>query len=107
LISPQVVFESGWRETLRKYVQGDELVVPPGKIFAMGDNRDRSSDSRYWGFVDRSAIMGRPFLIYWSVDANSNDYTQTTFFQRLVGVFDTLAHLPARTRWGRMLHTVH
>ena len=107
MISPQVVTESGWRDTLRKYVQGDELVVPPGKIFAMGDNRDRSSDSRYWGFVDRSAIMGRPFLIYWSVDATSSDYTQTTFAQRLQGVFETLAHLPARTRWSRMLHTVH
>jgi signal peptidase I len=107
LISPQVVPESGWRETLRGYMQGDEIVVPPGKLFAMGDNRDRSSDSRYWGFVDRSAIMGRPFLIYWSVDATSSDYTQTTFIQRLVGVFDTLAHLPARTRWSRMLHTVH
>ncbi len=107
MISQQVVTESGWRETLRSYVQGDEIVVPPGKLFAMGDNRDHSSDSRYWGFVDRSAIMGRPFLIYWSVDATSNDYTQTTFLQRLVGVFDTLAHLPSRTRWSRMLHTVH
>jgi signal peptidase I len=107
MISPQVVFESGWRQELRKYVQGDELVVPPGKIFAMGDNRDRSSDSRYWGFVDRSAIMGRPFLIYWSVNATSSDYTASTFWQRLLGVFDTLEHLPARTRWSRMLRTVH
>jgi signal peptidase I len=107
MISPQVITESGWKETLRSYVQGDEIVVPPGKLFAMGDNRDHSSDSRYWGFVDRSAIMGRPFLIYWSVDATSSDYTQTTFIQRLVGVFDTLAHLPSRTRWSRMLHTVH
>jgi len=107
MISPQVVPESRWRNELRRYVQGDELVVPPGKIFAMGDNRDRSSDSRYWGFVDRSSVMGRPFLIYWSVDATSNDYTQTTFLQRLQGVIETLAHLPARTRWSRMLHTVH
>jgi len=107
MISPQVVPESGWRNELRRYVQGDELVVPPGKIFAMGDNRDRSSDSRYWGFVDGSAIMGRPFLIYWSVEATSSDYTQTTFLQRLESVFETLAHLPARTRWARMLRTVH
>lgn len=107
MVSPQVIEESGWAHDLRRYVQGDELVVPPGKIFAMGDNRDRSSDSRYWGFVDRSAIMGRPFLIYWSVNANSDDYAQSSFFDRLVSVFQTLAHLPARTRWSRMLRTVH
>ena len=73
----------------------------------MGDNRDHSLDSRYWGFVDRDAIMGRPFLIYWSIDANSNDYTDNSFAQRLIGIFDTLRHLPTRTRWSRMLHTVH
>jgi len=82
--------------------------VPPGKYFAMGDNRDRSLDSRYWGFVDRDAIMGRPFLIYWSVDAKSADYSgESTFWSRLVGIFETIAHLPSRTRWSRMLHTVH
>jgi signal peptidase I len=96
-----------WAHEIRKYIQGDELVVPEGKYFAMGDNRDHSLDSRYWGFVDRDAIMGRPFLIYWSIDANSNDYSDSTFGQRLVGIFDTLMHLPARTRWSRMLHTVH
>lgn len=96
-----------WAHEIRKYIQGDELVVPPGKYFAMGDNRDHSLDSRYWGFVDRDAIMGRPFLIYWSIDASSADYNDSTFGQRIVGIFDTLMHLPARTRWGRMLHTVH
>jgi signal peptidase I len=96
-----------WVRDIHKYIQGDELVVPPGKYFAMGDNRDMSLDSRYWGFVDRDAIMGRPFLIYWSVDATSGDYGQSSFWQRLLGVVDTLEHLPARTRWSRMLHTVH
>jgi signal peptidase I len=96
-----------WAHEIRKYIQGDELVVPPGKYFAMGDNRDHSLDSRYWGFVDQDAIMGRPFLIYWSVEANSSDYGESTFGQRIVGIFDTLIHLPARTRWSRMLHTVH
>jgi signal peptidase I len=103
--SSQIVPE--WARDIRKYVQGDEIVVPPEKYFAMGDNRDQSSDSRYWGFVDRDAIMGRPFLIYWSVEASSADYSPSTFFQRLRGIFDTLSHLPSRTRWARMLHTVH
>jgi signal peptidase I len=96
-----------WATTFKKYVQDEEIVVPPGKYFAMGDNRDHSADSRYWGFVDRDAIMGRPFLIYWSVDASSADYTPNTFFQRLTGIFETIAHLPTRTRWSRMLRTVH
>jgi len=96
-----------WGREIKKYIQGEEIVVPPGKYFAMGDNRDRSWDSRYWGFVDRDAIMGRPFLIYWSVEANSSDYGETSFGQRIVGIFDTLLHLPGRTRWSRMLHTVH
>ena len=96
-----------WAHEIKKYIQGDEIVVPPDRFFAMGDNRDHSLDSRYWGFVDRDAIMGRPFLIYWSVEASSSDYGETTFAQRIVGIFDTLLHLPARTRWSRMLHTVH
>jgi signal peptidase I len=96
-----------WARDIHKYIQGDELVVPPNKYFAMGDNRDHSLDSRYWGFVDRSAIMGRPFLIYWSVNATSSDYGQSTFLQRLESILDTLLHLPQRTRWARMLHTVH
>lgn len=96
-----------WARQIRQYVVGDEIVVPPGKYFAMGDNRDRSQDSRYWGFVDRDAIMGRPFLIYWSVDAKSSDYADSGFWGRLTSIGDTLLHLPARTRWSRMLHTVH
>ncbi len=96
-----------WAREIKKHIQGDEIVVPPGHYFAMGDNRDHSSDSRYWGFVDRDAVMGRPFLIYWSVEASTADYNPNTFWQRLAGIFDTLLHLPTRTRWSRMLHTVH
>jgi signal peptidase I len=63
-ISPNV--ESAWWSQMRELVQGDELRVPPGQYFVLGDNRDHSLDSRYWGFVPRENIIGRPLLIYWS-----------------------------------------
>lgn len=97
-----------WAHEMYKYIQAGEIVVPAGKYFAMGDNRDRSLDSRFWGFVDRDAIMGRPLFIYWSIDATSADYSgDSTFLKRLGAVLDTVAHLPKRTRWSRMLHSVH
>ena len=56
-------------DMLQNHVVNGELVVPPGYIFAMGDNRDDSLDSRYWGFVPRENIVGTPLVIYWSYEA--------------------------------------
>ena len=96
-----------WAVQILNYVQKGELVVPPNKYFVMGDNRDRSWDSRYWGFVDRESIMGRPILIYWSVDATSADYSDRSLPGRIVGLGHTLVRLPVKTRWGRMFRAVH
>lgn len=96
-----------WADRIFNYIQNGEIVVPPGKYFAMGDNRDHSWDSRYWGFVDREAIMGGPVVIYWSVQTAEDDYSDRSLFSGIGSLFDTLLHIPTRTRWNRMFRTVH
>jgi signal peptidase I len=94
-----------WGDQIFKYVHNGEIVVPPGNYFAMGDNRDHSWDSRYWGFVSRDAIMGGPVVIYWSVQSSEEEYTEPS--GGLGGILRTLIEIPTRTRWNRMFRTVH
>ena len=95
-----------WARQIGNYLRGGELVVPPDRYFVMGDNRNSSLDSRYWGFVDRRAIIGRPILVYWSVRATANDYADRSVLGSLRGITGTLLHLPSETRWHRMLRAV-
>src|SRR5579862_2410776 len=99
--------QAEWADQIFKYIQNGEVVVPPGNYFAMGDNRDHSWDSRYWGFVNREAIMGVPVVIYWSVQSSEEDYSERSFGGGLVSILRTLIDIPTRTRWNRMLRTVH
>lgn len=96
-----------WADDILNHVQNGEIIVPPDKYFAMGDNRDHSWDSRYWGFVDRDAIMGRPVVIYWSVVGEDDEDAEPKPGGWLVGFLDNIVHFPSRTRWVRMLHEVH
>ncbi|MDP9171561.1 MAG: signal peptidase I, partial [Acidobacteriota bacterium] len=74
--------------------------------FAMGDNRDNSSDSRYWGFVPRENIIGKPFLIYWSYRATTEELTGETAGSTIAHLVDVGQHFFTRTRWDRTLKPV-
>ncbi len=71
-----------WWLTLRRVAVNGEVTVPPDAVFVLGDNRNNSEDSRYWGFVPRAAIVGRPFLVYFSVP-NGADAPEGGLFERL------------------------
>jgi signal peptidase I len=77
--------------------------VPPESIFAMGDNRDNSEDSRYWGFVPMSNLKGRPWIIYFSYAAENGSYLKTGLVDRL----KKLVGFVSRARLKRMLKIIH
>ena len=95
-----------WQFALRNYIQGDDLVVPPDRYFAMGDNRDVSYDSRYWGFIPRENIIGRPMFIYWSFETPPGQYLKTSLGDRLAFMAKMIFHFVDQTRWSRMLRMV-
>jgi signal peptidase I len=79
------------------------VTVPANQYFVMGDNRDNSQDSRYWGFLPRDYIKGKALVIYWSYEAGREDYQAGDTVRGLGSVF---AHFFTRTRWDRMFHQI-
>jgi signal peptidase I len=95
-----------WRQELPEAIQGDDLVVPPGKVFAMGDNRTHSLDGRFWGFVPVENIMGRPLFVYWSFKTPEDQENKTSMGERIGFVFHVIIHIFDGTRWTRTFHII-
>jgi signal peptidase I len=90
------------QEMLANHVQNNELVVPAGNYFAMGDNRENSLDSRYWGFVPRENIIGKPLVIFWSYDAPTEEWAGDSGSHYV----DLAKNFFTKTRWNRTLKLV-
>jgi signal peptidase I len=99
---------SKWWMQMPKLVEDGQLIVPEGYYFALGDNRDESLDSRYWGFVPRENIIGSPWLIYWSVKNVREDMpVAATPGDKLFHFAYAVTHLFQITRWDRTFRLIH
>jgi signal peptidase I len=81
--------------------------VPEGYYFVMGDNRDNSQDSRYWGFLPRHYVKGRALMIYWSYESGREDYLDEGAGATAKRMFSVVAHFFTKTRWERLFHQIH
>jgi signal peptidase I len=102
---PNVHVSESAQAMLEKQLKNGEIVVPEGGYFAMGDNRDSSLDSRYWGFVPRENIIGKPLIIYWSYDAPTEALANPTI--GIDHIIDLIQHFPTKTRWKRTFRLIH
>jgi signal peptidase I len=102
---PNLTVDHRAMDMLVNNVVNGEVVVPPNFYFAMGDNRDSSLDSRYWGFVPRENIIGKPLIVYWSYDAPTDDLNDASLSVR--HVLDLGQHFFNKTRWRRTFMLIH
>lgn len=95
-----------WELALPQHIQGDDVVVPPNSYFGMGDNRDVSLDSRYWGFIPQENVIGRPMFIYWSFETPAGQYLEREVGQRIGFLAHVVIHFFDETRWRRTFKVV-
>jgi signal peptidase I len=104
-----VVFPSSQfvSDQARRRDQFGPFTVPPDSVFCMGDNRDNSYDSRFWGPVPRDYFKGRALFIYWSYEAEPNSHEWRGWGDRMRQLFSVGLHFFTRTRWARSFSLVH
>jgi signal peptidase I len=90
-----------WTREMPTFLRNDGLHVPPGYLFVMGDNRDNSLDSRFWGFVPLENVVGEPLFVYWSYDAPTRDWTSENLVSRVKFDVSIVRNFFSRTRWSR------
>jgi len=95
-----------WALALPQHVQGDDVVIPDNSYFGMGDNRDVSLDSRYWGFIPQENVIGRPMFIYWSFETPAGQYLEREVSQRVGFLIHVVIHFFDETRWRRTFMVV-
>jgi signal peptidase I len=94
--------DSHWAREMPNYIEKDGLHVPMGYLFVLGDNRDNSLDSRFWGFVPLPNVVGEPLFIYWSYNAPTQNWIDDRWSDRLKFDASILWNFVDNTRWSRM-----
>ena len=103
---PGNMIPESWAVDFPNHIENGDLVVPADHYFMMGDNRHNSADSRYWGFVPRENILGRPLFNYWSFKASEDALEKTGLGSNLAWMGHVALHFFSETRWQRTLHPI-